>query len=243
MLIRCIDVETTGVPSPTTPQAIVECAWCDLQLPGAAGPPASNLEGAVISTPFSLLIDPGRPIPPEASAVHHITDNDVAGQPSPDAACRALTEGATMWCAHKADFESQFFGGKPLICTYKAALRIWPDAVEHKLQTLRYLHRLDDATDFVPELALPAHRAGPDAYVCAHLLRLCLQHVTLDKLRHWSSGPALLSRVTFGKHRGMKWSEVPTSYLDWLINKSDFDDRDTRATAKYYLTTRAAGQT
>jgi DNA polymerase-3 subunit epsilon len=33
-------------------------------------------------TPHGWLIDPGRPIPAEAQAVHHISDEDVRGQPS-----------------------------------------------------------------------------------------------------------------------------------------------------------------
>ena len=52
--------------------------------------------------------------------------------------------------------------------------------------------------------------------------------------RRWSSGPALLAKVGFGKHRGKRWSEVPADYLQWLV-KSDMDDRNVRATAKHYL--------
>lgn len=81
----------------------------------------------------------------------------------------------------------------------------------------------------------PPHRAGPDAYVTAFILRELIDQAPIEDLVRWSSGPALLARVGFGKHRGKRWSEVPADYLDWLINKSGTDDRDVRATAKHYL--------
>ena len=41
--------------------------------------------------------------------------------------------------AHNADFETKFFEPMlPVICTYKAALRVWPDAPSHSNGALRY---------------------------------------------------------------------------------------------------------
>lgn len=225
MIIRCIDFETTGIPSPTTPQAIVEAGWCDFD---------AQRDGGTIGEPRNMIVNPGRPIPPEASAVHHIVDRDVAGAPPQASALAALSDGVTFWAAHVADFESEFFGGKPLVCTFKAALRVWPDAPGHKLQELRYWLRLDDREDFDPLFAMPPHRAAPDAYVCAFVLRELLGHVSLGDIERWSRGRALLVTCFFKKYRGVRWSDVPHDYLEWVIENIK-DDPDVRATARFYL--------
>lgn len=226
MIIRVIDFETTGIPSETESHAIVEIGWTDVH----------RLEGGYsIDRTRSELVNPGRPIPVEAMAVHHIRDHELAGAMTPDAACSLLGQGADMWCAHNADFEAEFFGGEPMVCTYKSALRVWPDAPSHSLQVLRYWRQYDELADFDPARAMPPHRAGADTYLTAILLRELLGLVSLEDIAKWSSGPALLAKVGFGKHFGKKWSEVPRDYLSWIVNKSDITDRNVRATAKHYL--------
>lgn len=224
-VIRCIDFETTGVPSPTERHAIVEAGWCDL---------AFNEDHGTISEPVSMLVNPGRAIPPEASAVHHIVDRDVAGAPPQAEALAKIGDGVAVWCAHNADFEKEFIGVKPLVCTFKAALRIFPDVTSHALQVLRYALKFDDLPDFEIGWCADAHRAGADAYLAAVLLRELLGKASLGDIERWSRGPALLVTVTFGKHAGMKWKDLPTDYLKWVAENID-DDRNKRATAKYYL--------
>jgi exodeoxyribonuclease X len=225
--IRCIDFETTGIPTDADPDhAIVEIGMCDVN--AIVGLPA------VLSETVSVLCDPGRPIPHEAMAVHHITDDMVAGATgsidvlgSPD-----------YFAAHNADYEQKFFGtGRPFICTWKVALRLWPEASSHGLQFLRYHLGLAPR----PEECVPPHRAGPDAYLCAVLMERILEdgRASLDDMVRWSSGPALLPRITFGKHKGSKWEDAPTDYLDWIVNKSDMD-RDVKANAKHHLKARSA---
>jgi exodeoxyribonuclease X len=70
--------------------------------------------------------------------------------------------------------------------------------------------------------------------VSAFILRELIDQASIEDMVRWSSGPALLAKVGFGKHRGMRWSEVPKDYLHWIL-KSDMDDRNVRATAKHYL--------
>ena len=48
-----------------------------------------------------------------------------------------------------------------------------------------------------------------------------------------SNGPVLIARMPFGKHKGQKMAQVPTSYLNWLLG-TDIDD-DLAYTARYYL--------
>jgi exodeoxyribonuclease X len=227
MIIRCIDFETTGIPTEEDKHAIVEIGWCDLDVDGTTD--RTHIGG------FDwALCDPGRPIPPEAMAVHHITDEMVKGATG---GVHLLGEPA-YFAAHRADYERSFFETTiPFICTYKVALRVWPDLPAHGLQFLRYALALP----VEGELPMP-HRAGPDAYLCALLLEKIIDTantVTLEDMVRWSSGPALLPRVNFGKHKGAKWEDVPIDYLEWVANKSDLD-RDVKANARHHLKARAA---
>src|SRR5579862_8797310 len=172
--IRCIDFESTGLPPDA---AVCEIGWCDV----VTGDGPARIDWIV-----SLLVDPGRPMPIEAMAVHHITDADVAGRHDATEIIRRLTLVANdvipfgsgigvrpdIFCAHNAKFERAFFDGdgKPWICTYKCALRVWPESPIHSNQGLRYFLGLN----LDPDLAMPPHRAGPDAYVTAHILQRLL---------------------------------------------------------------------
>lgn len=234
MTYRCIDFETTGLPvEGGEPTGIMEAGWSDMRF-------------NIIKPPQSVLVNCGIPVSIGARAVHHISDAMVADGIRPDEACRTIADGHHEYlCAHNIDHEKKYIGPgviegtdteRKWICTYKTALRIWPDAPGHKLQELRYFLKLDDDDDFDPALADPPHRAPGDAYVCAHLLRRILKEITVEQAIRWSSGPALLWMCYLKKHKGTPWREVPKDYLDWIVNKSDITDRDIRATAKYYLT-------
>ncbi len=232
MIIRCIDFETTGLPTKDTTEAVCEIGWCDAVF---------YRDSVEVLAPQSVLVNPGRPIPPIASAVHHITDAMVADCPPPTEAMAALMNGADVFCAHNVDHEKEYFGGgdKPWLCTYKTALRVWPDAAGHKLSELRYILGVDKEDDFVPELAMPPHRAAPDAYVSAFVVRKILGQVALEDALRWSKGPALVYMCFFKKYRNKPWHEVPSDYMHWVLDNVH-DNRDVRATCKYWLRKREA---
>ena len=221
--IRVVDFETTGLPPDA---AVCEIGYYDVY-PGA---------DPWLSKGHGWRVNPGQPILPEASAVHHLTDDDVRGYPPASEILPNLLLGADMFAAHNAAFEQQFFpgGDKPWICTLKAARRIWPDAPGHSNQTLRYWLKLSIFGD----LAFPPHRSMPDAYVTACLLNALLAKATVEEMVQWTKEPSLLPRVTFGKHRGKAWADLPVDYLDWLVSKSDMDE-DTKFTARHWLKTSA----
>lgn len=244
MRFRTVDLETTGLPSDDggPPTGIMELAWCDYVV------------GEPIGKPVSMLVDCGIPVTIEARAIHHISDEMVAGELKPDEAVPKLAAGDHAYLvAHNVDHEKRYVGTgfKPgstdelrdWICTYKPALRLWDSAPGHKLQELRYFLKLDDADDFDPKLAEPPHRAAGDAYVCAHLLRRMLQeaekqNIDLPRLVKWSAGPGLLVLCYMKKHKGKLWSTVAREdrpYLEWIYEKSDITDRDILATAKFWL--------
>lgn len=221
--IRSIDFETTGLPSEAERHAIVEIGWCNI------------VDGKIAGVPRAVLCNPVRAIPHEAMAVHHITDAMVR---EASGSVDVLKPAPDYFCAHNADYERQFFETDvPFICTYKVALRLWPEAPSHGLQFLRYHLGLEVAAD----LCFPPHRAGPDAYLGAVLMARILDEnrASVDDMVRWSNGPALLPRIPFGKHKGAKWEDVPRDYLDWVVNKSDLD-RDIKANAKHHLKARAA---
>ena len=57
---------------------------------------------------LSALEDPGRPIPPEATAVHHITDEMVKGHRSDDAAVAEVLRDVSLVIAHNSTFDRPF---------------------------------------------------------------------------------------------------------------------------------------
>ncbi len=229
--LRVVDLETTG--NSFTDGGVVEIGWQDV----APGPEGWALRGG----PQAMLIDPGKPISSATSAIHHIIDEDVAGAASwlsaaPDI-LRAVPGPAPLaLAAHRASFEqrwcvSALTGGLPWICTYKSALRIWPDAPGHSNQGLRYSRRpegLDRAT------GLPAHRAGPDAYVTAFHLRDMLREATLDQLLAWSVEPALLVKVPYGRLRGRRFRDLPAEELERLLT-AERTDGDLAFTVRHEL--------
>jgi exodeoxyribonuclease X len=226
MLLRVTDFETTGVPPDA---AICQIGWTDVGV----------VNGRIkIGVPTAMFINPGRPIPPEARAVHHIRDKDVAEAPTVDAGFLKLMDfRPDAFVAHNAKFEREFFAGSdiPWICTRKVAMRIWPDAPNHQNQTLRYWLGVDEDVDFDRNNAMPPHRAGPDTYITAFILARAILKATVDDMIRWTNEPSILpGAIHFGKHKGTPWPQVDPSYLQWMVNQADMDE-DARYTARYWL--------
>ena len=234
--LRVIDLETTG--DSFSNGGVVEVGWQDLA-------PDADGAWALRGSPGAQLVNPGCLISAVTSAVHHIIDEDVAGAPAWDAAAPGILqgEGVVALAAHRAAFEKRWClprlsGHARWICTWKCALRLWPDAPTHSNQGLRYWRRpsgLDRAT------ALPAHRAGPDAYVTAHHLREMLQRATVDQMLLWSEQPALLVRVPHGPLRGRRWEELDDAQLDQVLAGQHGHNQDMLFTARAERTRRGDG--
>ena len=241
-VIIVVDLETTGFDADPElgGHAPIEIGWCRLSAPpDLLGEPDWRQAELIEDGYHAVLVGPGRPIPPEASAIHHLIACDlVDAEPWRQGLVRWIggISRPVAFAAHSAKLERQWctdelVGPAPWICTYKCALRAWPEAPGHGNQVLRYWlaqqHRLPGLDR---ALATPAHRAGPDAYVTAHLLRALLEEHPLATLLQWSEEPALLIHVPFGKrpeeggNRGLKWTEVDDGFLYWTVGRDFSED-------------------
>lgn len=251
MLIAVVDTETTGDDD----QAQV----MDLAVVTVSAT-APYLEVGRWST----LVRPSVPCALEARATHHITDAMVAdawtfGQMLDR---RGLEEfyhpkHEVVLAAHNVEFDRRMLvqslaaagcGDSVLptrsICTWRCAQHVWPDSPRHSNQVLRYYLDLDSQSN-LNLASLPPHRALPDAVVTSRILMRLLRERTAEELIELTQQPVLLQTIKFGKHAGMPWSQVPRSYLQWILgegplrvdsrgNKAGFDE-DTRHTCRYHL--------
>jgi exodeoxyribonuclease X len=221
MTVRVIDIETTGT-NPVA-DAIIEIASVDVLADGTI----ANRQEALVCPPI--------PVPPEASAVHHLTYEDLTGKPLLRDTL-PMFQGADAYVAHHADFEQSFlgehFGAAIWICTYKCALRIWPDFPSHSNQALRY--RLSLANPFgIDRKSLVPHRALSDAVVTAAIFVEITKRAKWSDLVQWSSELALHTRFTFGKHRGERY-DTHLDYCEWVLTQPHMD-AGVRFSAEHWL--------
>ena len=228
-LIRVIDTETTGIEDPCE---MVELGWTDIRL---------FPEGwAVERGPESVLVNPGMPISFPAMSIHHISNEMVRQAADPDDLRKEIVKGVDYLCAHNAAFDSRFIRGHsvPWLCTFKGARTAWPEMQSHGNGSIRYERGLllDD------KRSEPSHRAGPDTWVTAHILLDLLKIYEPETLAEISRNPVLQITCWLKAHRGKRWSEVPSNYLDWIVNKSEMRNdpasEDVVFTAKYHLAKR-----
>ena len=219
-----LDVETTGLD----PQEdrIVQIALV-------------SVEHGRVTQLGTTLVNPERSIPPQASAIHHIT-NRMTDQAPPWSVLWPHVEqylfGADVIVAHNAAFDRSFLPSvdKPWLCTKRLAQHLWPDAPNFQNQTLRYWLDL--------ELDAQAHDAGGDALVTGHVLTRELAAYLeqggaddIDALLQRTDGPARIEKMPFGEHRGKCMVDIPTSYLRYMVGHMKNMDADLRWTMESIL--------
>ena len=223
MTIRCIDIETTGIDP--AKDAIVEIASVDLLREGG------------ITNQQETLVRPALPVPPESSAVHHLIDADLVGAPTLEEVVGRF-KGADAYVAHNCEFELSFLGAHlgqaTWICTYKCALRVWPDLTSHSNQALRYTLGLVNPHG-IDRSSLNPHRALSDAIVTSAIFEQQLKRATWSELVQWSGEPALLTVFGFGKHRGQRFDQAPRDYLEWIADGQNDLREDVKFSARYWL--------
>lgn len=202
-ILRFCDTETTGFP----PRAeMVEIGWTDL----VYYPDGWKIE----VDQQSAFVDPGHPIPAKATEIHGITDDMVRGAMSANDARAQLSRGAVIMAAHNVAFDRQFVRSPlPWICTLECARVVWPDAPNHKNETLKAYLGIEVDGD--------AHRAGYDAAVSARILLQLFKHLTIAEMLGISSPDAVPLKMPFGVHKGKRFVDIPESYLIWMRDHKD----------------------
>lgn len=182
---------------------------------------------------FVSLINPNCPIPPEASAIHRITDEMVKDAPDFTAVAAGFLEfcgeGAILIAHNNDAFDKPFleeefkrskipFPGWRFIDTLKWARKYRPDLPRHALQFLREVYGIP---------ANQAHRALDDVIVLHRVFSSMIDDLPIEKvLDLLLKKPKLNTRMPFGKHQGKPLSEVPRDYVKWLLESGAFDRPD-----------------
>jgi DNA polymerase-3 subunit epsilon len=178
---------------------------------------------------FETFINPQMPIPPEQTAIHHITDDMVKDAPTFGEVALDFTkfcEGDTVLIAHnndafdilfmKAEYERAQvpFPAWKILCSLKWARRYRPDLPTHRLQVLRELFGIQ---------ANQAHRALDDVKVLCEVFSNLIGDLHISEVYNLMMKPRLLQHMPFGKHQGKLLKELPKDYVDWLKGSGAFD--------------------
>lgn len=208
------DTETTGTRSEK--DRIIEIAAYD---------PVNDLT-------FEKLVNPGCPIPPEATAIHHISDEMVSKAPSFGEVSEdfiKFCEGDVVLIAHNNDgFDYHFlkaeFGrcGRDMpswkfLDSLKWARRYRRDLPRHTLQFLREIYGI---------AANNAHRALDDVVVLHKIFSFMTDDLTIDDIYALLNTPRELQHMPFGKHQGTPLKSLPKDYIKWLAGSGAFDKPD-----------------
>lgn len=218
-MILSVDVETTGLDPEN--DRIVEIGYV-------------LWNGKSITDQKSILVNPCIPIPPEASAVHHITNEMVAKAPVIEQLvdCSEFAEywsNAKYIIGHNINFdvsflEKWFLPVPKTIDTLRLTQRIKPDLPAdggYKLQSLRYRYNLIDSDEV-------AHRAKADALAALRLLIKLMewQKADIDAMYELARKPIYLKRFPFGKYANVEIDEILATdkgYIYWLFSQDWFD--------------------
>lgn len=214
------DTETTGIRHEK--DRIIELAAYD---------PADKRE-------FEQLINPGCPIPPEASNIHHITDEMVKDAPSFAEVGKAFAEFCTedaILIAHnneafdKLFLESEYKRNQLDIPSWrhldslKWSRKYRPDLPRHSLQHLREVYGIP---------ANNAHRALDDVIVLYEVFSRMIDDLSVETIINLLEKPQKVLNMPFGKHQGKPLSQVPKNYVRWLADSGSFEkpqNKDLRA--------------
>ncbi len=165
------DTETTGLSASS--ERVVELSAVSFRSDGSE-------EGS-----FDALVDPGRPIPPGAARVHHITDSMVRGKPGIEDELPLFLEfcEGSVLLAHNADFDLSFLVNEaarhaialptpPVLDTVEISRKLRPDLPNHKLQTISKALGCEAST---------YHRALADAQTLSQAFLRLIGGTHLDK--------------------------------------------------------------
>lgn len=206
------DTETTGI-SPGK-DAIIEIAAYD---------PVGNRE-------FVSLVNPGIPIPPDATAIHNISDEMVQDAPNFAIVGEQFKEFCgenAVLIAHNNDrFDKIFLQEEAKrhgiewtkswihIDSLLWARRYRPDLPRHSLQFLRDVYGI---------AANNAHRALDDVIILHQIFKFMTDDLSIEEIVALLLNPKKSSLMPFGKFKGKPFEQVPKDYFKWLVQSGALD--------------------
>lgn len=172
---------------------------------------------------WTSLIDPEILIEPGAQAIHGITAEMVANEPTMEEYVEVVLggriEGPCTLIGHNVSFDKPFF--KPIMdveatfCSLALCRRLFPTGTEnHKLGTMKEHLSLTGGE---------AHRALGDVLTVHQMLQLLLPQTGKTLLEHLQVTAHTIYEMPWGEHKGKALMDVPASYRTWLL-KSNIDD-------------------
>lgn len=205
---------------------------------------------------FENLYKPEIRIPPEASAVHHITNKMVADKisfkesPNFEKIKELFEDENVVVVAHNAPFDvlmlkKEGIEPKNFICTLRVIRHLDKEEAmaKYNLQYLRYFLEI--------EVEATAHDALGDVLVLEKFFEYLKGRIieeenlsendVIERMLEISSHPSLLHTFKFGKYNGKRIEDVVRAdrgYLEWLLEQKlngDGIDEDWIYTLKHYL--------
>jgi exodeoxyribonuclease X len=207
-VILVADTETAGLAPPEA--GVVEIAWYEI-----------NDDYSIIDKVRSL-INPETPISPIASGVHGIIEADIVDSPTlATFMADRFTDKNILMIGHNIAFDIRFTKNHFLsvdgLCTLKLARIAYPDAPDHKLQTLMFHLGLTKGSN---------HSALDDVNTAYELTRKIGEDLGLDLqgLYDLSKQPIMVKTMPFGKFKGKAISSLKPDYIKWLLTLDNLDD-------------------
>lgn len=232
-----LDTETTG--NDPSKDRLVQLAVCEIAPLGDLNQP---IEVFYYKPPCEISIG--------AMATHHITNAEASHYAPFDDKAREYFNARlrdSIVIAHNAPFDVGIMKNEGVeipgyIDTLKVAKRIF-DLESYSLQFLRYSFGIFD--NYIPSstgVAVPPHDARADVFILQKVFAKMIGAIPtsagevdpIEWMLDVTSKPLLLRKVSFGKHKGQTFAEVPRSYLEWLDKQTDID-ADLRHTIDHHL--------
>lgn len=177
---------------------------------------------------WTEVFKPPLPIKLEAMAIHHITEKMAAdkkpliGSEMHHTLKEYLEDGHVM-IAHNSQFDVKMLqkegiNPKNVICTMKVGrhLDVKDEMSSYSMQYMR--HWFDIEADVYE------HSAKGDIHILEKLFEIFEKQISIEEMIKITKEPALLRKITFGKHKGEKFAKIPLDYLMWLRRQDDLGE-------------------
>lgn len=235
------DTETTGVESEDD---IIELS---------ASLPESASDDIDTMVNYTQRYKPLKDVPPEASAVHFITTDELkdCGSYKDDLKNIDIIFGSRQYyIGHNVQFDrrmmtdneykyrnsvSQYLkDDNKWICTLRLAKKLFAEDKDYANLTLSYLW-FKLGCDKTASRKIIAHSAKDDVFMCCQVLikmiEVAIQRGHIDpnsdigpQVVNFCNMPMRYTVMPFGKHKGEPMHLVPLNYIEWMIKNSDILD-------------------